>query len=352
MKVKIEIPVSSVSDISTHYITIDKEMPLFPLFTIGKDSYIIDADIYMNVKPEFHEGFSCTNLHIGRFCSISQNVLFHMGNGHNYKCVAMGVTELLANAPLKDVQSNNNKGSIIIQNDVWIGNGVTIMSGVTVHNGAVIAANAHVVRDVPPYAIVGGNPAQIIGYRFKPDIIEQLLTIQWWYWSDEKIRENAIYFSEDVERFCHVFYAEALERLETLLADNRLAVLKDTERIRYLLIPDFDSTYAAYIWVINQFLENYSKKQGQLLIVYITRRQMAEHAELIEEINKIICLCQQKQITGIKIVTEEECSLYGIFKNVTHYIMTRDTDTVRYTCIADYCGVNCISGVDKPVFRI
>ena len=352
MKVKIEVPVSSVSDISTHYITIDKEMPLFPLFTIDKDSYIIDADIYMNVRPEPHEGFSCTNLHIGRFCSISQNVLFHMGNGHNYKCVAMGVKELLANAPFRqDVQTNYNKGSIIIQNDVWIGNGATIMSGVTIHNGAVIAANAHVVQDVPPYAIVGGNPAQIIGYRFGFDIIEQLQAIQWWYWPDEKIKENAHYFSEDVERFCNTFYAEALARIESLLPGNASLILEETERTRYLLIPDFDSTYAAYIWVINQFLESYPRKREKFLIIYLTKKQIIQHADLIEEIKKIVYLCQQNHMTGIRIITEEECSLYGIFRNVTHYIMTRDVDTVRYTCIADYCGVNCISGVDKPVFR-
>lgn len=66
------------------------------------------------------------------------------------------------------------KGTIIIQNDVWIGSNVTIIPGVVIRNGAVIARNSHVVSDVPPYAIVGGNPAKVIGYRFSSEQIEKL----------------------------------------------------------------------------------------------------------------------------------------------------------------------------------
>jgi len=65
-----------------------------------------------------------------------------------------------------------------------------MMYGVTIGDGAVIAANSHVVKDVPPYAIVGGNPAQIIKYRFKPSIIKKLLKIKWWNWSKAKINSN------------------------------------------------------------------------------------------------------------------------------------------------------------------
>ena len=67
---------------------------------------------------------------------------------------------------------------------------VTIMSGVTVSDGAVIAANSHVVKDVEPYSIVGGNPARHIKYRFSQEQIEKLLKIGWWNWDDEKIQEN------------------------------------------------------------------------------------------------------------------------------------------------------------------
>jgi acetyltransferase-like isoleucine patch superfamily enzyme len=83
----------------------------------------------------------------------------------------------------------STKGDVIIGNDVWIGDFVTIMSGVTIGDGAVIANNSHVVKDVEPYSIVGGNPAKFIRYRFTKEQIEKLLEIKWWYWDDEKINK-------------------------------------------------------------------------------------------------------------------------------------------------------------------
>ena len=79
------------------------------------------------------------------------------------------------------------KGDGIIGNDVWIAANVTIMSGVTIGDGAVIANNSHVVKNVEPYSLVGGNPAKLIKYRFTPEQIAKLLEIKWWEWDDEKI---------------------------------------------------------------------------------------------------------------------------------------------------------------------
>ena len=81
----------------------------------------------------------------------------------------------------------STRGDVVIGNDVWIGDGVTIMSGVRIGDGAVIAANSHVVKDVEPYTLVGGNPARFIKYRFSREHIEKLLAIQWWNWEDDKI---------------------------------------------------------------------------------------------------------------------------------------------------------------------
>ena len=84
-----------------------------------------------------------------------------------------------------------------IGNDVWIGCNATILRGVKVGDGAVIGANSLVNRDVPPYAIVGGVPARIIRYRFDERVVEQLLRIRWWDWSDEKIRAHIALFQQD-----------------------------------------------------------------------------------------------------------------------------------------------------------
>jgi virginiamycin A acetyltransferase len=81
------------------------------------------------------------------------------------------------------------------------------MSGVKIGNGAVIAANSHVVKDVPDYAIVGGNPAKIIKYRFSETQIEKLLSIKWWEWSDEKINENLEYIlNPNIDLFIQNFH--------------------------------------------------------------------------------------------------------------------------------------------------
>ncbi len=71
------------------------------------------------------------------------------------------------------------------------GRDVTIMSGVDVGDGAVIAANSHVVKDVPPYAIVGGNPASVINYRFEESVIEHLFELEWWSWPEDIIFQSA-----------------------------------------------------------------------------------------------------------------------------------------------------------------
>jgi len=82
------------------------------------------------------------------------------------------------------------KGDIVIGNDVWIGYGVTILSGVTIGDGAIVAANSCVVKDVPPYSIVGGVPAKVIKYRFDDETIGKLLKIRWWDWDEQKIRDS------------------------------------------------------------------------------------------------------------------------------------------------------------------
>ena len=84
----------------------------------------------------------------------------------------------------------DNKGDIVIGNDVWIGYEAVIMSGVTIGDGAIVGTRAVVTKDVPPYAIVGGVPAKIIRKRFDDKTISTLLRLQWWNWPPEKIKRN------------------------------------------------------------------------------------------------------------------------------------------------------------------
>ena len=144
--------------------------------TIGRFTYGIEN---INVR-QWGEGAS---LVIGSFCSIASNITIFLGGNHRVDWITtfpfghifanqLGGTDIIGHP--------STKGDIIIGNDVWIGHNSTIMSGISVGDGAVIAANSHVVNNVDSYAIVGGNPAKNIRYRFDPEIRRLLLDLRWW----------------------------------------------------------------------------------------------------------------------------------------------------------------------------
>lgn len=129
---------------------------------------------------------------VGNFSSIACNVKIYLGGNHRTDWVTtypFGHIHTSIFNKFDGVGHPSTKGDVIIGNDVWIGENVTIMSGVTIGDGVVIANNSHVVKDVEPYSLVGGNPAKLIKYRFSQEQIEKLLEIKWWYWDDEKINK-------------------------------------------------------------------------------------------------------------------------------------------------------------------
>lgn len=90
----------------------------------------------------------------------------------------------------------DNQYYVKIENDVWICDGASILAGVTIGNGAVVAANALVTKDVPPYAIVAGVPAKIIGKRFEEEQINYLLSIKWWERDKKWLKNNCDLFAD------------------------------------------------------------------------------------------------------------------------------------------------------------
>lgn len=131
---------------------------------------------------------------IGKFCSIAcgAKFIFNSAN-HTLKSLSSYPFPIFYeewDSTMNVCEAWDNKGDIIIGNDVWIGFEAVIMSGVHIGDGAIIGTRALVTKNVPPYAIVGGIPARIIRTRFEDSVIEDLLKIQWWNWSTEKVSEK------------------------------------------------------------------------------------------------------------------------------------------------------------------
>jgi acetyltransferase-like isoleucine patch superfamily enzyme len=138
---------------------------------------------------------------IGSFCSIAEETVILGSSEHKIDWATTYPIRIAFNLPgAWNDGIPCSKGVTRVGNDVWMGYRAMIISGVTVGDGAVIGAGAVVSKDVPPYAVVAGNPAKIIKYRFDEKVREMLLAIRWWDWPLEKIVHNVhILCSNDIE---------------------------------------------------------------------------------------------------------------------------------------------------------
>ena len=168
------------------------------------DRYPIGTHTYGKPKVvSWEEGGS---LEIGKYCSIGPEVTIFLGSEHRIDWVSTYPFPFFWEEARSIPGHPSTKGDVIIGNDVWIGFGVTVLSGVTVGDGAAVGARSVVTRDIPPYAIAAGNPAQVIRYRFDEGTIRKLLEIQWWHWPDEKVKENVrMICSDSIQSFITKF---------------------------------------------------------------------------------------------------------------------------------------------------
>ena len=169
---------------------IDKALrrsPIHPDMEWGRFTYGVE-------HIELHSWGDGAKLRIGNFCSIADHVSVLLSGNHRSDWVTTFPLALdpSATALKGEIPGSSplSKGDVIVGNDVWIGSHASIVSGVTIGNGAVIASFAHVVKDVAPYELVGGNPARHINYRFGGEYTDSLQRIRWWDWPVEYIIQH------------------------------------------------------------------------------------------------------------------------------------------------------------------
>ena len=175
-----------------------------PLIEVGDytiyNDFVADPLLFEKNNVLYHYPIHREKLIIGKFCSIAcgTKFLFNCAN-HTLKSLSTYTFPLFYEE--WELEKSNittawdNKGDIVIGNDVWIGYEAVIMAGVHIGDGAIIAARAVVTKDVPPYTIVGGTPAKEIRKRFDTQTIQQLLILKWWDWSTDEIRQCLPYIA-------------------------------------------------------------------------------------------------------------------------------------------------------------
>ncbi len=159
---------------------------------IGKHSYVGGFSIGQDPQQP------CT---IGDYTGIGKGLYVHPGDNWS----SIGDRKIVANFPFGNglpslSGTGRSKGEVVIGNDVYMGEDVKILTGVTIGNGCIIGAHSVVTKNIPDYAMAAGNPARVKYFRFSPEIIEKLLEIKWWDWSEEDIK-NRIGDFYDIETF-------------------------------------------------------------------------------------------------------------------------------------------------------
>ena len=157
-----------------------------PLTEVGDFTYYADPDHPTAFEREnvlFHYGPG--RLRIGRYCALARGVRFLMGAATHQVGLSTYPFPMFGGAWLDSMpamRARDMKGDLVVGHDVWIGYGATLLAGVSVGSGAVVGAGAVVSKDVPPYAVVAGNPATVVRYRLCAEDRDRMLALAWWDW--------------------------------------------------------------------------------------------------------------------------------------------------------------------------
>ena len=238
------------------------------LTSICPMSYIVEADLTV--------GSNRCNLLIGRYSSFAYKISIDIGMDHLYRCITTYPPHKILSASYHTTDTSIINPAadplvhhqMTIGNDVWVGANAQLLGGIHIGNGAVIGAGTVIAKDVPPYAVVVGNPARIIKYRFDEETITRLQRIKWWNWPKENIETFIPQFNDDMTGFLDRFDpgVQKEEFDETAAAVHELRAQDYT--VSYF-IPDFEIPIPYCVWprVIDSFLAAYTAEDRVALVL-------------------------------------------------------------------------------------
>ena len=179
------------------------EMP--PWVVVGRHSFFGEAVQLRTWTPE-------ERIVIGSFCSVADGASIMTGGHHRSDLPSTFPFDYYFLGRRRPHRTYMTTPDTTLGNDVWVGQQASICGGARVGSGAVVANRAVVMSDVPAYAVVAGNPARVVRYRFSRPVIERLERIAWWDWPDEVIRQHVEWFYRPIQEFCDRFDPPAEER--------------------------------------------------------------------------------------------------------------------------------------------
>ncbi|WP_172664519.1 glycosyltransferase [Selenomonas sp. oral taxon 478] len=252
---------------------------------------------------------------IGRYASLGRNITFDMEDRASRASAAAYPFSFWSPSPAEDVPERRQ---IIIGNNVRIESNVIFRGGITVGNGAIVRAGAVLMEDVPPYAVVEGNPARVAGYRFDVDTIRQLQRIKWWNWPEEDIRKNIHILADNVDAFLMKFQPPVHE-----ISDETVEILREFKEQGYRVyyfVPDVDSPEGIWRKVIRAYLSAYTANDKTALLLSLS----GENAEAVTAKIQPLMNTMGENAPLILTHTWNEEHLGRIFSYVDDLITTKD----------------------------
>lgn len=320
-------------------IAVQQEGRNFVLATLNSMSYIISADLHYN---------SCvkSNILIGKYTMIAHDVVFEIGQNHAlHEVTAYPFDHVLKMENMFLHRAPFNQQQLIIGNDVWIGSGVRFVKAVKVGNGAIIGGGAVVTKDVPPYAIVGGNPARILRYRFDAATIQKLQYIKWWNWPLAVIRERYGLLKDPAEFVDTFFSPRLLAPLDTPVT-RQLQEKKEAGCTLIYFVPDLASDDAVWRNVISQYLDAYTADDAVMLLVEIS--SAPEGDDSLCELQAMV----RERLGHPEVVYLKNRSAFSMeaIQNADYYVTTKEGVATECIDYLDNYGGSVLIGTAYDVF--